>query len=102
MGVFGRFSIFKTCIEIKPTFDLFVKRSQKLMLVPGEETMTCRRKVKDPVLDAFEILHVEHLAVLIAELSIWRKGQSSIYRFTKSESEKIKKVKINKLREFNE
>lgn len=99
--VFGRFNIFKNCIEMGPTFNLFSKRSQKLMLVPGEETMTCKRKTKDPVIDAFEILNVEHLAVLLAELSIWRRGQSLFYRMTKHEIEKIEKVKIDEFLEEN-
>jgi intron-binding protein aquarius len=46
--IFGRVALFKNCFELKPTFDLLMKRPQKLMLVE-KETFDVQRKLNDSI-----------------------------------------------------
>ncbi|POR37140.1 Intron-binding protein aquarius [Tolypocladium paradoxum] len=69
--VLGRREVFETCPELRPTFDILLERSDKLMLVTGELWQTERPSAEDdsPVEGEVAMESVEHLGQYVFEMT---------------------------------
>ncbi|KAI9700821.1 MAG: hypothetical protein M1836_002190 [Candelina mexicana] len=83
--ILGRREVFESCFELKPAFDILLRRSDKLLLVSGETYPTLR--AADAETDATEMDGVEHLGQYVFEMT-----QAKVAAL-KAESEKSGQMK---------
>lgn len=65
--ILGRRSVFESCLELKPAFDILFQRPDTLHLVADEMFNECSRGVDDDV-PGSEIVGVEHLGGYVADM----------------------------------
>lgn len=65
--ILGRKSLFETCYELKPAFDLLAKRSDKLVLTTGEMYPTTR--LVDDDVPGTDMEGLEHLGQYVFEMT---------------------------------
>ncbi|KAF9892354.1 hypothetical protein FE257_002131 [Aspergillus nanangensis] len=65
--ILGRREVFESCYELKPAFDLLLKRPDKLMLAPGEMFPTTR--LLDDEVQGTPMEGVEHLGQYVFEMT---------------------------------
>ncbi|EED18330.1 DEAD helicases superfamily protein (Aquarius), putative [Talaromyces stipitatus ATCC 10500] len=65
--ILGRLDVFASCYELKPAFDLLAKRSNKLMLIPGEMYPTKRLQADD--VEGTPMENVEHMGQYVFEMT---------------------------------
>lgn len=65
--ILGRLDVFASCYELKPAFDLLVKRPNKLMLIPGEMYPTKRLQAKN--VEGTPMENLEHIGQYVFEMT---------------------------------
>ena len=65
--ILGRKELFESCYELKPAFDILLKRPTSLRVVPGEVVPT--RRAVDAEVQSTEMTGVEHLGQYVYEMT---------------------------------
>lgn len=65
--VLGRREVFESCFELKPAFDIFAQRPDKLMVVPGEMFPT--ERTLDTEVPGTPMEGIEHLGQYVYEMT---------------------------------
>ena len=65
--ILGRRTVFESCFELKPAFDLLAQRPDKLALVPGEMFPASRKL--ETASDSTPMENVEHLGQYVYEMT---------------------------------